>query len=156
MSAAPHFRTDPAAAYAFDTRAERDPASAVRVMQARGYRVDEGDVPVPYHEQLAELPPTMRGEFTAAHQLELANETRAVTLARNSTNILAQRANATAAQLAAARESAIAARTAQLEEADLAARRAAWRAQAEREIDGAPSPTTEQPRTKRTERNARA
>jgi hypothetical protein len=139
---APHFRTDAALAVAFDARMARraaDPAGAVRLAHARGYRVEEADVPTPFLEQFAALPKAMQAQFQVAHSVELSNEKTARMLARGSASILAARGDAAAAKAAADREARIVARAAELEAEDLAARRAAWRVQAERAIDGPPA-----------------
>jgi hypothetical protein len=156
-----HFRSDSAAAQTFDARAERDPAGAVRFVHARGLRVDEGDVPPPFTEQLAALPANMRLEFKVAHDVELSNERTALTLARGSAGILGQRENAAGRQRAAERSAWIAARAAELIAADDAARRERFRAIATAEFDGTPPPaptsdTTTRPRRATDRSNARS
>lgn len=147
---APHVHSDPAMSAAFRAKVERDPYGAVRLAHARGFRVDEADVPVPYSAQLEALPKVMQGDFRLDHAAELQNERAARMLARRSDVILAARASAVSTQTAADRETRIAKRAAELEAEDLAARRAAWRTRAEAEIEGAAPPAhdTTTPRTK--------
>src|SRR5262249_5760039 len=103
---APHFSSDPAVAVAVITKMERDPAAAVRFAHARGFRVDEADVPAPFTEELASAPKPR--EFQAAHSRQLQAERTARMLARGSNSILAARAGEDAARAAADREQRIA------------------------------------------------
>ena len=129
-------RDDPQVHNAFLARVDRDPAGAVRVAVARGYVVDEADVPTPYTRELERLPKAMQGEFAVSHSPELAGERTALSLARSSREAVAKAEAEAARHRADDRERRIASRAAELEAQDLATRRAQWRAQAEREVDG--------------------
>ncbi len=152
MTAA-HFRTDAELAARFDELAGTDPFAAVRHILATDYAIARADVPTPVHDAVSKLHPhdrQARLELMEQNSRAWVSERRAVSLAIAEGDPSKRTRNIARTH---DREALIAARAAELEGEYFAKLRAEWRAQAEREIEGAPAASSE-PEPKKVRRSA--